>query len=115
MQPRAAQGCTYTPFLQKRKMLWHIHSLAVQIEASTSPECLGNRNWAKLEFPRIVFGGNSPHCIKTEADKGHDHYDCSPLPPTDRVLPSQPHILLLYSLGIATVCSAGRIPMQDAA
>ena len=42
------------------------------------------------EFPRMEFGGNSPHCIKTEADKGHDHYDCSPLPPTDRVLPSQP-------------------------
>ena len=58
MQPRAAQGYTYTPFLQKRKMLWHIHSLAVQIEASTSPECLGNRNGAKLEFPRIVFGGS---------------------------------------------------------
>ena len=24
------------------------------------------------EFPRIVFAGNSSHCIKTAADKGHD-------------------------------------------
>jgi len=47
------------------------------------------------EFPRIVVGGNSPHCIKTEADEGHDHYDSSPLPTTDRVLPFQPQILLL--------------------
>src|SRR5215208_611650 len=58
MQTRAAQGFTYTAFLQKRKMLWRIRSLAVQIEASTSPECLGNRNEAKLEVPRIVFGGS---------------------------------------------------------
>ena len=64
---------------------------------------------------KTIIGGNSPHCIKTEADEGHDHYDSSPLPTTDRVFPSQPQILLLYSLGIATVCSAGRIPMQDAA
>jgi len=74
MQPRAAQGYTYTPFLQKRKMLWHIHSLAVQIEASTSPECLGNRNGAKLKFPRIVFAGNSPQCIKPAAATGYDYY-----------------------------------------
>src|SRR3712207_3928530 len=38
----------YTPFLQKRKILWHIPSMAVQIEVSTSPECLGNRNGPKL-------------------------------------------------------------------
>jgi hypothetical protein len=38
--------------------LWRIRSLAVQIEARTSPGCLGNRNGAKLEFPRIVFSGS---------------------------------------------------------
>ena len=48
-----------------------------------------------LEFPRMIFGGNSPHCKKTEADEGHDHYDSSPLPTTDRVLLFQPQILLL--------------------
>src|SRR5919112_2532838 len=59
MQPRAAQGYTYTAYLQKRKMLWRIRSLAVQIEARTSPGCPGNRNGAKLEFPSRTLLGRS--------------------------------------------------------
>jgi len=58
MQPRAAQGSTYTAFLQKHKMLWCICSIATQIEASTSPGCFGNRNGAKLEFPKIEYSGS---------------------------------------------------------
>jgi hypothetical protein len=69
----------------------------------------------EAEFPRIVIGGNSPRCIKTEAAEGHGYYRSLLLPILGSVLPSQPKRSVLPSLGLAAVCNADRILMQGAA
>jgi hypothetical protein len=66
-------------------------------------------------FPRIEFGGNSPHCIKTEAAKGHNYYPSLPALILSSVLLSQPKRSILMSLELAAVCNVARILMHDAA
>jgi hypothetical protein len=55
---------------------------------------------------------NSPHCINTEAAKGHDYYPSLPALILGSVLSSQPTRLVLSSLGLAAVCNVGRILIQ---
>ena len=56
----------------------------------------------------MIFGRNSPRCIKTDAAKVRDYYCSLPAPILGSVLPSQPKRSVLQSLGLAAVCKAGR-------
>jgi hypothetical protein len=69
----------------------------------------------EAEFPRIVFGGNSPRCIKTDASEGHDYCRSLPMRPLGSVLPSHLKRSALLSLEFAAVCNVSRILMHDAA
>jgi len=52
---------------------------------------------------------------KAAATEEQDYYRSLPLPILGRVLPCKPRGLILFSLEIATACSAGRILMHDVA
>jgi hypothetical protein len=65
MQLRAAQGSMYTPFLQKRKILWRIRAFAVQIAASTPQDISGigrGLSWSlpELGMPEVRVSENEP-------------------------------------------------------
>src|SRR5215211_254340 len=65
------------------------------------------------EFPRIVFAGNSSHCIKTGVIEGHVHHRCLHILILGGFLPSQPKRSTLPSLEIAAVCVESRISCKS--
>jgi hypothetical protein len=64
-------------------------------------------------FPRLSIGENSPHCVRTAAPDGHDYYRSLPAPILGSVSLFQYKRSVLPSLGLAAVCSAGRILMNE--
>jgi hypothetical protein len=63
----------------------------------------------------MLFGGNSPRCIKTDASEGHGYYRSLLLRVLGSVLPPQPKRSSHLSLELAAVCNVVRILMHDAA
>src|ERR687890_1020243 len=78
MQTRVAQGFTYTPFLQKRKMLWRIRALALGFCAASSFRSKARSRHAKHTEDVLLFESFAgwPSCEKATQARPRAHRRC---------------------------------------